>query len=121
MKNWRRRSLWKFCPIPEGRGGYDQAAEADARRRSHAEEVAGFLFIKFEQKDGDLNMNLTLKSDFPITLKYDAIMFVPTQRGPQPAPTSSCPLLGRTGGVELWPHAVTLLLLTNLRLQPTDR
>jgi hypothetical protein len=61
-------------------------------------------------------MSLQVANELPVTIKYDALMFVATPEGPRPARTSSCPVLSGTTGFETWPQPLTMLLLSNFRI-----
>jgi hypothetical protein len=102
-------------------GRHDPAAETEARTRSRTEAVEGTITFSFSQRDGEPDMTLNARSAFPITLKYDAVMFVPAQDGMRPQDTSSCPIFSGISGIEHWPHPIGMIVLTNFRIQPQNR
>jgi hypothetical protein len=63
-------------------------------------------------------MVLEIVSTLPVTVKYDAVIFVATPNGIQPDRSSSCPVFSGTAGVEKWPVPLTMIALSNFRVIP---
>lgn len=98
-----------------GPTGYNPDAEAKALRDTVSAPVEALVYFSFKQQDGT-GMMLEILSTLPVTLKYDAVMFVATPQGIQPDRTSSCPVFGGGFGTESWPVPLTMLALSNFRI-----
>lgn len=101
-------------PLPGGTG-YRPEVEAKALRDTVNAPVEALVYLSFKQRDGT-GMELDIVSELPVTVKYDAVMFVATPSGIQPDRTSSCPVFG--GGIvtESWPVPLTMLALSKFRI-----
>jgi hypothetical protein len=79
------------------------------------------LSFELRQNDENPGMRLIVTNVAPVQVKYDAVMFVPTQKGIQPMRTSSCPVLppqlsAKSFSVfESWPQPITMLVISNIR------
>ena len=77
--------------------------------------------LEFKQEEGKPDMTLVLRSDLDFTLKFDALIWVPTRSGIQVTRTSMCPLFAGIAGHELWPQPIVMIALANFRvLRPGD-
>ena len=101
-------------PLPAGTG-YRPEIEAKALRETVSAPVEALVYFSFKQGNGT-DMELTIVSQIPVTLKYDAIMLVATPNGIQPDRTSSCPVFANAASVERWPVPLTMLALSNFRI-----
>ena len=101
-------------PLPGGTG-YQPDAEAKALRDTVTTPVEALMYFSFKQDEGT-GMMLEIVSTLPVTLRYDAVMFVATPSGIQPDRTSSCPVFAGAAGVERWPVPLTMLALSNFRI-----
>jgi hypothetical protein len=101
-------------PLP-GPTGYRPEAEAKAVRDTASTPVEGLVYFSFKQQEGT-GMMLEIVSTLPVTVKYDAVMFVATPGGIQPDRTSSCPVFGGAAAIEKWPVPLTMLALSNFRI-----
>jgi len=100
-------------PLPGSRG-YRPEAEAKALQDTARTPVEALVYVSFKQEEGT-NMTLQVVSTLPVTLKYDAVMFVATPGGIKPDRTSSCPVPAGTIGIERWPMPLTMVALSNFR------
>jgi len=101
-------------PVPAPTG-HRPDVEKRALQDTEATPVDALVYLSFKQVEGT-NMRLEVVSALPVSLKYDAVMRVATPNGIQTGPTSSCPVLSGTAGVENWPVPLTMLALSNFRV-----
>jgi hypothetical protein len=85
------------------------AAKADPNER-HT------MSLEFKQEDGKPDMTLLVHSDLTFTVKFDALIWLPTRNGVQVTRTSMCPVFAGTGGYEFWPQPIIMIALTNFRV-----
>lgn len=105
---------------PVGPLGHKPEAEMKALQDTKSMPEEGMLYLTFKQEDNPRGgMSLVVTSRLPVTIKYDAVMFIPTADGPRPARTSSCPVFSGASGFETWPQPLTMMLLTNIRVLDT--
>lgn len=102
--------------MPEFGRGRDSDADAKGAPDTTTMPLEALLYLEFRQDDDGERMTLQLQSEFPVAIKYDAIMMMVTPQGPRPSRTSSCPLFPGAGGIETWPQALSMMLLTNIRV-----
>jgi hypothetical protein len=76
------------------------------------------MALEFKQEPGKPGMTLRLRSDLDFTLKFDALIWIPTRNGVQVTRTSMCPLLAGLAGYELWPHPIVMIALMNFHTLP---
>ena len=109
---FERGSEGKGLPGPKGHGPDD---EAKALRDTASVPVEGLIYFSFKQQEGT-EMVLEIVSTLPVSIKYDAVIFVATPGGIQPDHTSSCPVFSGAASVEKWPVPLTMLALSNFRV-----
>jgi len=103
-------------PLPQPTG-YKPQDEAKALRDTVDAPVEALVYFSFKQQDGT-GMMLEISSTLPVTVKYDAVMFVATPSGIQPDRTTSCPVFGGALATESWAVPLTMLALSNFRIAP---
>lgn len=87
-----------------------------------ADQVAGAtMAFELKQLADKPDMTLTVQSALDYTVKYDAVMFVPTKEGMKSGYTSSCPVQARLGAFEKWPQPIAMIVLTHFRAVPKDQ
>ncbi len=74
------------------------------------------LVFDFSQKEmgGISNMVLNVKNPFEMVIKYHADMSMPGKEGFYQ--TSSCPVLPKIQGFEMWPHPIVQMFISDLRV-----
>ena len=79
------------------------------------------MSLEFRQEEGKPDMTLLVRSDLYFTVKFDAVIWLPTPNGVQVARKSMCPLFAGTVGHELWPQPIIMIALANFRvIEPGD-
>jgi hypothetical protein len=78
------------------------------------------LTLELKQDEDGAGMRLVAKSTLGRIVKFDATMYVPTANGLQSGHTSTCPVIAGGGAYEMWPHPISMLLLTNFRVLPKE-
>lgn len=74
------------------------------------------LILKFWQEPGTTDMVLTVHNPLPTFFRYKAHMLRPGSSVYEY--TSSCPVLSKRLGIEHWPHAITVLKLSDFSSFP---
>ena len=103
----------------------DDAALPVVKETMPAAEVAKLppnsLLISYGQfkKIGGKGMALFVEQNLPQTVKLDAIVAEITPSGYKQHYTSTCPIMPKMMGNEMWPNALGPLLLRNFRFQAT--
>jgi hypothetical protein len=92
-----------------GYGGPIAAAKADPNER-HT------MSFEFRQEEGKPDMTLLVRSDLNFTVKFDALIWLPTRNGVQVTRTSMCPVFAGTVGHEIWPQPIIMIAITNFRV-----
>ena len=90
------------------------AATANAGKAAPNERHT--MSLEFRQESGKPDMTLLLRSDLNFTVKFDALIWLPTRNGVQVTRTSMCPVLAGTAGFEFWPQPIIMIALTNFRV-----
>jgi hypothetical protein len=103
-------------PLPQPTG-YKPEEEAKALRDTANAPVEALVYFSFKQQEGT-GMMLEISSTLPVTVKYDAVMFVATPSGIQPDRTTSCPVFGGALATESWAVPLTMLARSNFRIAP---
>jgi len=103
-------------PLPQPTG-YKPEEEARALRDTANAPVEALVYFSFKQQEGT-GMMLEISSTLPLTIKYDAVMFVATPGGIQPDRTTSCPVFGGALATESWAVPLTMLALSHFRIAP---
>ena len=109
---FERGSEGKALPGPKG---HAPDYEANALRDTASVPVEGLVYFSFKQQEGT-EMVLEIVSTLPVSVKYDAVIFVATPGGIQPDRTSSCPVFSGAASVERWPVPLTMIALSNFRV-----
>jgi hypothetical protein len=109
----------KPLPAPTG---YKPEVEAKAVQDTAGAPVDALVYFSFKQTEAKqqqgTDMLLEIVSALPVTVKYDAVMFVATPSGIQPDRTSSCPVFAGAASIERWTVPLTMLALSNFRIAP---
>jgi hypothetical protein len=94
-----------------GYGGptMNTAQPADPKKRQT-------MSLEFKQEEGKPDMTLVLRSDLGFTVKFDALIWIPTGNGVRVTRTSMCPLFAGIGGFEVWPQPIIMIALVNFRV-----
>jgi hypothetical protein len=90
-------------------GATANAAKADPNER-HT------MSFEFRQEEGKPDMTLLVRSDLNVTVKFDALIWLPTRNGVRVTRTSMCPVFAGTVGHELWPQPIIMIAMTNFRV-----
>ena len=90
------------------------AATANAGKAAPNERHT--MSLEFKQDPGKPDMTLLLRSDLTFTVKFDALIWLPTRNGVRVTRTSMCPVLAGTAGFEFWPQPIIMIALTNFRV-----
>ena len=98
--------------------GYGGATASASRTDPDERHTMSF---EFRQEAGKPDMTLLVRSDLTFTVKFDALIWLPTRNGVQVTRTSMCPVFAGTLGHELWPQPIIMIALANFRVvEPGD-
>jgi len=79
------------------------------------------ISIELKQNEKDAGMTATVRNNGPKNLKF-SMGLVRVEPGAKPEGTSSCPVIAKGSGYEMWPFPVGSLLLRDARiLETTDK
>jgi hypothetical protein len=104
----------------------DDAALPLINGKTPADEVSSLppntLLVSYGQfkPRGQAGMNLTVESNLAVTIKLDAIVAEISSGAYHQHYTSTCPIMPKLAGYEMWPNALGPIILRNFRVQPTD-
>lgn len=90
-----------------------------------SEELAALpdnvLVVSYGQTDTTSGMFMTIEHNLNGKLKLDAAMMIIKPNAYEKHYTSTCPIESEMMGMEMWPHPIGPMLLSNFRLlKPTD-